>query len=106
MKKFARWAAVAGGLFGAATVAYAVRTKRTHGTFLKVPFDFRLPTFARIKESWWNPEDRRILTPRVFGIGWALNIPQAIGRIKAHRAERRASSPLAEKVDTPQDSPE
>ncbi len=38
-----------------------------------VPYDFRMPTIERFKESCWNPYERRVLTPRVFGVGWAIN---------------------------------
>ena len=39
-----------------------------------VPYEFRLPTLARVRARWWNPEDERILTPHVFGIGWSVNL--------------------------------
>ena len=38
-----------------------------------IPYDFRIPTMERIKESYWNPYERRVLMPEVFGIGWAIN---------------------------------
>ena len=38
-----------------------------------IPYDFRLPTMERLKEAYWNPYERRMLTPEVFGIGWAVN---------------------------------
>ena len=38
-----------------------------------VPYDFRLPTVERLKHSCWNPYERRIFTPRVFGVGWTIN---------------------------------
>ena len=37
------------------------------------PYDFRLPTIKRLRESYWNPYDSRIFTPPVFGLGWAIN---------------------------------
>jgi hypothetical protein len=52
-----------------------------HGKFLGVvPYDFRRPTLARVKERMWNPEDERIITPRDFGIGWTLNLYQLRSR--------------------------
>lgn len=42
-----------------------------------VPYDFRPPTWDRIRESYWNPKDSRIFTDRVFGVGWAVNLYQA-----------------------------
>lgn len=44
------------------------------GKVAGVPYDFRLPTPARVKERWWNPEDERLLTPHVFGVGWSVNL--------------------------------
>jgi hypothetical protein len=39
-----------------------------------IPYEFRAPTLARVRERWWNPDDPRILTPHVFGVGWSLNL--------------------------------
>ncbi len=48
-----------------------------HGTITFVPYDLRPPTIARIRAAWWNPDDPRLLTPRAFGVGWALNLARA-----------------------------
>lgn len=45
-----------------------------YGKILGVPYDFRVPTPARIKERMWNPDDPRVITPRVFGAGWTVNL--------------------------------
>lgn len=37
-----------------------------------VPYDFRMPTAERFKDTYWNP-DGPILTGKVFGVGWAPN---------------------------------
>ena len=50
------------------------------GTFLGVPYDWRRPTLARTKERWWNPDDPRLLTPKVFGWGWDVNVARLLGR--------------------------
>ncbi len=42
-----------------------------------VPYDFRPPTWTRLREAYWNPADDRIFTERVLGVGWALNLYQA-----------------------------
>lgn len=39
-----------------------------------VPYDFRPPTPARVLERWWNPDDPRLFTPHVFGVGWSVNL--------------------------------
>jgi len=48
--------------------------RRWHGKVAGfVPYDFRMPTTERFKESFWNPYERRVFTPRPFGVGWAIN---------------------------------
>jgi hypothetical protein len=39
-----------------------------------IPYDFRLPTLERLKEAYWNPDDSRIFSSRVLGIGWGINL--------------------------------
>jgi uncharacterized protein DUF5808 len=49
-----------------------------HGkVFGLVPYDFRPPTWERIRAAYWNPEDDRLFTDRVFGVGWAINLYRA-----------------------------
>jgi len=38
-----------------------------------VPYDFRFPNLESIINAYWNPYDGRVLTPAVFGVGWAIN---------------------------------
>src|SRR5467141_5247850 len=42
-----------------------------------VPYDFRPPTWKRIRDAYWNPESDRLFSDRVFGVGWAVNLYQA-----------------------------
>ena len=44
------------------------------GRVLGVPYDLRAPTSARFARRWWNPLDRRILVPKPWGVGWAVNL--------------------------------
>ena len=44
------------------------------GKILGVPYDFRRPTLARIRERMWNLDEPRVLVPRVFGIGYTINL--------------------------------
>jgi hypothetical protein len=53
-----------------------------HGKLGIMPYDFRWPTIERIRESYWNPEDSRIFTPEVFGIGWAVNIYALLEKLR------------------------
>jgi len=48
--------------------------RRWHGKIAGIiPYDFRMPTIERFKEAYWDPYNRRVLTPEAFGIGWAIN---------------------------------
>ena len=50
-----------------------------HGTvFGVVPYDFRPPTFQRLRDAMWNPEDERLFTPRPFGVGWSVNFARLL----------------------------
>ncbi|MBI4301261.1 MAG: hypothetical protein HY664_01480 [Chloroflexi bacterium] len=49
------------------------RAWRGHLTF-SIPYDFTSPSLQRLKEAYWNAQDDRIITERVFGVGWAINV--------------------------------
>jgi hypothetical protein len=57
---------------------YMMKTPETK-RFLGIPYDWRPPTIALIKERSWNPSDRRILTPKVVGWGYSINFYE-VGR--------------------------
>lgn len=68
----------------AAAVAKELRTDPARRTWNGVvaglvPYDFRMPTFERFQARVWNPDDERWVTPRVWGVGWTVNV----GRIAA-----------------------
>jgi hypothetical protein len=42
-----------------------------------VPYDFRPPTWERIRDAYWNPESDHLFSDRVFGVGWAINLYRA-----------------------------
>ena len=44
------------------------------GRFLGLPYDWRRPTWARVRDEVWNPRSRRIFTPKAFGWGYGLNL--------------------------------
>ena len=39
-----------------------------------VPYDFRIPDVDRLKETFWNPYESRVIVPQVFGVGWTINL--------------------------------
>lgn len=47
-----------------------------------VPYDFRMPTFAKIKGTLWNPEGS-IVVNRVFGVGWTINLGAVVAKVRA-----------------------
>ncbi|TMG36995.1 MAG: hypothetical protein E6H92_08820 [Chloroflexi bacterium] len=53
-----------------------------HGRVAGVPYDFRWPTWRRIRDAYWNPGDARIFTDRVIGVGWAINLAQVLPRMR------------------------
>jgi len=53
-----------------------------HGRVAGVPYDFRFPTLGRFRNAYWNPNDDRIFTDRVVGIGWSVNFAQLIPRLR------------------------
>jgi hypothetical protein len=42
-----------------------------------VPYDFRPPTWSRIREAYWNPSSDQLFNDRAFGVGWAINLHRA-----------------------------
>ena len=42
-----------------------------------VPYDFRPPTWDRIRDAYWNPNSDELFSDRVFGVGWAVNLHRA-----------------------------
>ena len=42
-----------------------------------VPYDFRPPTWQRIRDAYWNRGSDRLFSDRVFGVGWAVNLYRA-----------------------------
>jgi len=54
---------------------------RGMGTFLGLPYDWRRPTWSRVRERVWNPRDPRLLTPKSFGWGYDVNFYELLARM-------------------------
>jgi len=54
--------------------------RRKTGMWLRIPYDWRRPTLARAKSRWWNPQERRLFTPKTFGWGWDINFARLLRR--------------------------
>ena len=81
----ALWKTIFATTLTMAAVIYAMRTKRPEGLFLHVPYDFRPPTIRRVRDRFWNPEDPRLFTPQVFGVGWSLNLYKLLELYRGYR---------------------
>src|SRR5438445_13380248 len=46
-----------------------------------VPYDFRPPTWERIRSAYWNPDSDVLLSDRVFVVGWAIIHYQAMQQL-------------------------
>jgi len=55
------------------------------GTFLGVPYDWRRPTWERVKSRWWNANDDRVFTPKSFGWGFDINVHAVLRRLRLIR---------------------
>lgn len=62
-------------------IAFAATRRQKVGIWAGIPYDWRWPTPAVIRERFWNPADARIFTPKVFGWGWSINIPALLQRL-------------------------
>jgi Family of unknown function (DUF5808) len=88
-----RWLGVG---VGVTLIGYAVAIElrkppeeRTwHGSIAgRIPYDLRPPTPARVRERLWNPADRRVAVPTVFGVGWTVNLGRLLEPWVAERPE-------------------
>ena len=52
-----------------------------HGKVGFIPYDFRFPTLTRLRNAFWNTESGAVLTPQVWGIGWAINFHSLVEKI-------------------------
>ena len=64
-----------------------------YGTIAGFPYDFRIPTIEKVRNTFWNPNDSRLLVPQAFGVGWTINFysllrPQVQQSLKQGRARR------------------
>ena len=57
--------------------------RKWHGRVAQfIPYDFRLPTIEKFRESYWNLDNSQIFTPEVFGIGWAINFHALLEKLR------------------------
>ena len=84
-------------LFTVATVVYSIGSKKSHGRFLGVPFEWRIPRLETVRRRLWDPSDGRLFTPTVYGIGWCPNIYQVLVRLGYARTQPHRGPDLADR---------
>jgi hypothetical protein len=90
---------VIGSAMFLATIVQELRKPREQRTwhgkgFGFIPYDYRPPTLTRIKESFWNPADHHLFTPRPMGIGWAVNFYELRRRLSGGSSSDRGGPAL------------
>jgi hypothetical protein len=58
--------------------------RKKTGRFLGIPYDWRRPTLQRLRTTWWNRDEPRVLVPKALGWGYTVNFA-ALLRRRAHR---------------------
>ena len=85
LRRLVRLTAVALVVGAVATELAKPEAERTwNGRVLGVvPYDFRPPTWDRIRGAYWNPASDRLFSDRAFGVGWAINLHRARTLLRA-----------------------
>ncbi|MBI2863978.1 MAG: hypothetical protein HYX94_05400 [Chloroflexi bacterium] len=63
-----------------------------------VPYDFRVPSLDKVKETYWNPDKPQIFSERVLGVGWGINF----GRLYKMARECRGCETCGQSPETDQ----
>lgn len=58
-----------------------------------IPYDFRAPTVEKLRERLWNPDDPRIFTEHVFGVGWAINFHTVFRKLRGSESKPDSEAP-------------
>ena len=55
------------------------------GRFLGIPYDWRRPTWQRVKDRWWNPDSDTVINPKAWGWGYSFNLHALLRRMRILR---------------------
>ena len=79
LRKVSKWAAFGIAAWALGRELQLPSDQRTwHGKVAGfIPYDFRIPSVRRIKDTYWNPKGHTLIPAKVFGIGWTVNIGKA-----------------------------
>jgi hypothetical protein len=70
-----------------------------------VPYDFRIPTLDRLRDAYWAPDSDQVFSDRVFGVGWAVNIPVAARKVSEIVSQYAESSAALRRRVSQRDEP-
>jgi hypothetical protein len=70
-----------------------------------VPYDFRVPTLDRLREAYWDPDNEQVFSEKVFGVGWAVNLPVAARKVSEIVSQYAESSAALRRRATRRDEP-
>ena len=102
--KLAIWLAFFGALYQELKKPAEERT--WHGKVAGVvPYDFRVPTLDRLRHAYWEPESDEIFSERVFGVGWAVNVPVAARKLSEILSQYAESSAALRRRASRRDEP-
>lgn len=54
-----------------------------------MPYNWSRPARGDRRRGFWDPSDDRIITPKNYGWGYAINFAAILGRLQSHRRTRR-----------------
>ena len=86
MKELRAALKVVGMGLAAAAVVQELRKEPSERTWrgrlaFSIPYDFTIPSVERIREAYWNTQDEHIITDRVLGVGWGVNLHALLRRM-------------------------
>jgi uncharacterized protein DUF5808 len=55
------------------------------GRFLGLSYDWRRPTWTRLRAEWWNADSDRVFVPKAFGWGLGVNFAALARRLRLRR---------------------
>ena len=56
--------------------------RRRQGRYLGMPYDWRRPTRERLRKGFWDPDNPRVLIPKVYGWGYGINFAAIVRRVR------------------------
>ena len=88
--------AAAGALLASAVVTELRKPpedRTWHGRVFGVPYDFRPPTPAKLRRTFWDPDNDALFTPHAFGVGYSVNLARLARLVPGPRSGPGPATP-------------